>query len=81
MSNQLRRFQSQDEEYYFEKRKNILKKQNAEFVADNPYLFATRQETGDTLARVELFQIICDIPGYILECGSNTGNHLCFLPC
>ena len=76
MSNQLGRFQSQDEKSYFEKRKNILKKQNAEFVADNPYLFATRQETGDTLARVELFQKICDIPGYIVECGSNTGNHL-----
>ncbi|SVD43480.1 uncharacterized protein METZ01_LOCUS396334 [marine metagenome] len=76
MSNRLGRFQSQDEESYFEKRKNILKKQDAEFVADNPYLFATRQETGDTLARVELFQKICDIPGYIVECGSNTGNHL-----
>ena len=76
MSNQLRRFQSQEENSYFEKRKNILKKQDAEFFADNPYLFATRQETGDTLARVELFQKICDIPGYIVECGSNTGNHL-----
>ena len=76
MSNRLGRFQSQEEESYFEKRKNILKKQDAEFVADNPYLFATRQETGDTLARVELFQKICDIPGYIVECGSNTGNHL-----
>ena len=76
MSNRLGRFQSQEEESYFEKRKNILKKQDAEFVADNPYLFSTRQETGDTLARVELFQKICDIPGYIVECGSNTGNHL-----
>lgn len=76
MSNRLGRFQSQEEESYFEKRKNILKKQDAEFVADNPYLFTTRQETGDTLARVELFQKICDIPGYIVECGSNTGNHL-----
>ena len=76
MSNHLGRFQSKDEKSYFEKRKNLLKKQDTEFIADNPYLFATRQETGDTLARVELFQKICDIPGYIVECGSNNGNHL-----
>lgn len=76
MSNYLGRFQSKAEKSYFENRKIVLKEQNPEFVANNPFLFTTRQEMGDTLARVELFKKICDIPGYIIECGSNTGNHL-----
>ena len=53
-----------------------MKLQDPEFLANNPYLFATRLEIGDTLARIELFKKIFDIPGYIVECGSNTGNHL-----
>lgn len=76
MSNNLGRFQSKQEKLYFEKRKKALKLQDPEFLANNPYLFATRQEIGDTLARIELFKKIFDIPGYIVECGSNTGNHL-----
>ena len=65
-----------EEKIYFEKRRIVLNGQNPEFVANNPYLFTTRQETSDTLARVELFKKISDTPGYIVECGSNTGNHL-----
>jgi len=76
MSNYLGRFQSKDEKKYFAKRKKILNSQSPEFVANNPYLFTTRQEICDTLARIELFKKIGDIPGYIVECGSNTGNHL-----
>ena len=79
MSNYLGRFQSQTEKLYFEKRKKALSEQNSEFIANNPYLFATRQEIGDTLARVELFKKIVNVPGYIVECGSNTGNHLMLL--
>jgi hypothetical protein len=79
MSNYLGRFQSQTEKLYFEKRKKALSEQNSEFIANNPYLFATRQEIGDTLARFELFKKIVNVPGYIVECGSNTGNHLMLL--
>ena len=76
MSNNLGRFQSKAEKLYYEKRKNALSGIDLEFVANNPFLFATRQEISDTLARVELYKLISDIPGYIVECGSNTGNHL-----
>lgn len=76
MSNYLGRFRSANEKTYFLKRKKILKNISSDFVADNPFLFSTRQEISDTVARFKLFEQILDISGYIVECGSNNGNHL-----
>ncbi len=47
-----------------------------ELIAENPFLFSTRQGVSDSLARIELFMKLVNIPGYIVECGVNTGNHL-----
>ena len=62
MSNQLGRFQSQDEKSYFEKRKNILKKQTLLFLLSlflivscaNPNTSSKSDE--DTTAESEVFQ-------------------------
>jgi hypothetical protein len=76
MSNNLGRFRSGKEKEYFLRRKKILKSVSSNFVADNPFLFSTRQEVSDSIARFKLFDQILDISGYIVECGSNNGNHL-----
>ena len=76
MSNSLGRFRSTNEKVYFSKREKILKNISSDFVADNPFLFSTRQEVSDTIARFKLFEQVLDISGYIVECGSNNGNHL-----
>ena len=66
MSNNLGRFRSANEKTYFLKRKKILKNISSDFVADNPFLFSTRQEISDTVARFKLFEQILDISGYIV---------------
>ena len=76
MSNNLGRFRSNNEKEYFKLRSKLLKKSNSEFIANNPFLFVTRQEISDMLVRVKLFEKIKNIAGYIIECGSNNGNHL-----
>ena len=73
MSNNLGRFRSNSEKEYFKLRSKLLKKSNSEFIANNPFLFVTRQEISDMLVRVKLFEKIKNISGYIIECGSNNG--------
>ena len=77
MSNRLGRFHSEAEREFFVKRHKALADPaiTAELVADNPFLFMTRQEASDTLARLRLFDLISSVPGYIVECGVNRGNH------
>ncbi len=77
MSNRLGRFESKTEREFFARRRKILSDPTvtAEVVADNPFLFMTRQEASDMLARLRLFDLISDVPGYIVECGVNRGNH------
>lgn len=78
MGNYLRRYTSDKEENFFEERLNFLSSSaiSPELIAENPFLFSTRQGVSDSLARIELFLKIINIPGYIVECGVNTGNHL-----
>ena len=78
MGNYLRRYTSEKEESFFEARLNFLNSNLAspELIAENPFLFSSRQGVSDSLARIELFMKVSNIPGYIVECGVNTGNHL-----
>ena len=78
MGNYLRRYTSEKEESFFKERSNLLNSSliSPELIAENPFLFATRQGVSDSLARIELFMKLVNIPGYIVECGVNTGNHL-----
>lgn len=78
MGNYLRRYTSEKEEVFFKERLKFLNSNSSssELIAENPFLFSTRQGLSDSLARIELFNKLVNIPGYIVECGVNTGNHL-----
>jgi hypothetical protein len=76
MTNGLRRFLSMSEINFYNERERVLDGVSAIDVAESPMLFHTRQQLSDTVARIELFEMIQSVPGFIVECGVNTGNNL-----
>ena len=72
--NQLGRYISSLEKDYFSKREEFVNGISNVDIANNPFLFATRQSVTDYLVRIDLFNRIKDIPGHIVECGVNRGN-------
>jgi len=61
---------------YNEKRASVLSRVNAQYVADAPFVFANRIAVTAALSRIELFKMVQDIPGAIVECGVYKGNSL-----
>ncbi|MFJ3484418.1 TylF/MycF/NovP-related O-methyltransferase [Pseudomonas sp. NPDC090202] len=61
---------------YAEKRANLLKRVDSQYVADAPFVFANRIAVTAALSRIELFKMVQDIPGAIIECGVYKGNSL-----
>ena len=72
--NQLGRYTTSLEKDYFSKRVKFINSISNEEIANNPFLFATRQAVTDYLVRIELFERIKGISGHIVECGVNRGN-------
>ena len=72
----LGRFRPEREKQFVEKRKEVLSNYSSEFVADNPFLFSSRIIMQNMLVRIELFDMIQDVPGAIIECGVAHGNSL-----
>lgn len=72
--NQLGRFITASEKDYFEKRGRFVDSTDKIDIANNPFLFATRQSVTDYLVRIELFNRIKSVSGHIVECGVNRGN-------
>ena len=70
-----RRITEQEQQYYDERAK-LIASCPAEYLADAPFLFATRIQITSMLSRVELFKMVLDIPGAIVECGVYRGNSL-----
>jgi len=70
-----RRLTEQEKEYQEERRK-IISLCSSKYVADAPFLFASRILTTSMLSRIDLFRMIPDIPGAIVECGVYKGNSL-----
>src|ERR1700722_9865742 len=70
-----RRLTEQEQKYY-EGRSSLVGACTAEYIADAPFLFANRIQTASMLSRVELFKMVMDIPGAIIECGVYKGNSL-----
>lgn len=64
------------EEEYNEKRASVLKRVDSQYVADAPFVFANRIAVTAALSRIELFKMVQDIPGAIIECGVYKGNSL-----
>ncbi len=61
---------------YNEKRANVLSRVDSKYVADAPFVFANRIAVTAALSRIELFKMVQDIPGAIIECGVYKGNSL-----
>jgi hypothetical protein len=61
---------------YAEKRASVLKRVDSQYVADAPFVFANRIAVTAALSRIELFKMVQDIPGAIIECGVYKGNSL-----
>src|SRR5438270_13094292 len=67
---------TEQEQAYNRKRSELIARCKPEYAADAPFLFANRIQTASTLSRVELFKMVMDIPGAIIEFGVYTGNSL-----
>ncbi|MGO9933153.1 MAG: TylF/MycF/NovP-related O-methyltransferase [Steroidobacteraceae bacterium] len=70
-----RRITEQEQQYY-DQRSKLIAACPPEYIADTPFLFATRIQITSMLSRVELFKMVMDIPGAIVECGVYRGNSL-----
>ena len=70
-----RRITDQEERYYTE-RSRLISECSPEYIADAPFLFATRIQITSMLSRIELFKMVLEIPGAIIECGVYKGNSL-----
>jgi hypothetical protein len=71
-----RRRQTDHEREYHAQRSALIATCSSAYVADAPFLFATRIQVTSMLSRIELFKMIMDIPGAIVECGVFKGNTL-----
>jgi len=71
-----KRRQTGSEAEYNEKRADVLKRVDSQYVADAPFVFANRIAVTAALSRIELFKMVQDIPGAIIECGVYKGNSL-----
>ena len=70
----LGRFLTEEEKKYFSDRETFIEKSTRIDIANNPFLYATRQSVSDLLVRIELFDKIKNLSGHIIECGVNRGN-------
>jgi macrocin-O-methyltransferase TylF-like protien len=64
------------ERIYNEARSKLIESCSAEYIADAPFLFLNRIQAIQTVSRIELFKMVMDIPGAIVECGVYRGNAL-----
>jgi hypothetical protein len=60
---------TEQEQTYNEKRAELIARCKPEYIADAPFLFANRIQTASMLSRVELFKMVMDVPGAIIETG------------
>jgi hypothetical protein len=70
------RRRTEAEEQFFQQRTAALARTDAEYVASAPFVFADRITVTAALSRIELFKMVMDIPGAIIECGVYRGNSL-----
>lgn len=64
------------EQQFSRQRTAALERTDAAYVASAPFVFADRITVTAALSRIELFKMVMDIPGAIIECGVYRGNSL-----
>lgn len=67
---------TEQEKIYYQKRREIIDSCSPEYIAEAPFLFTDRIQVTQMLSRVELFKMVSDVPGAIIECGVHRGNSL-----
>jgi hypothetical protein len=67
---------TEQEQRYYEERSKLIASCPSDYIADAPFLFATRIQVTAMLSRIELFKMVMNIPGAIVECGVYRGNSL-----
>jgi len=72
----LGRYHTKKEKEYFSLRNKNLKTIDKEYLLNNPFVFANRQLVTEMLVRIELFKMITNVAGHIVECGVANGNNL-----
>jgi hypothetical protein len=61
---------------YYARRAEVLRHVDSAYVADAPFVFANRITVTAAMSRIELFKMVLDVPGAIIECGVYKGNSL-----
>lgn len=73
---QLGRYRSEVQMDRTIRRDEWLRNTPSGLVADNPFLYSSREQINEILCRIELFQKILNVSGAIVECGVAQGNGL-----
>ena len=69
-----------DQESVFNKtRSELINRTPKEFIANSPSVFSTRVGVQSLVTRYELYKLILDVPGDIIECGVYQGNSFTWL--
>ncbi|MDM3976550.1 TylF/MycF/NovP-related O-methyltransferase [Mycobacterium marseillense] len=64
------------EQQFNQRRNAALARTDSTYVASAPFVFANRVTVTAALSRIELFKMVMDVPGAIVECGVYRGNSL-----
>jgi len=64
---------------YYQKRTELISKCPQSYIADAPFLFASRIQVTQMVSRIKLFEMIREMPGSVIECGVYQGNSLLLL--
>lgn len=64
------------EQQFNQRRNAALARTDSAYVASAPFVFANRVTVTAALSRIELFKMVMDVPGAIVECGVYRGNSL-----
>ncbi|HTX59220.1 MAG TPA: TylF/MycF/NovP-related O-methyltransferase [Verrucomicrobiae bacterium] len=67
---------TEQEQRYYDELSQLTASCPPDYVAEAPFLFANRIQVTQLLSRIELFKMVMDVPGAIVECGVYRGNAL-----
>lgn len=67
------------EKIFNETRSELINCAPKEFIANSPSVFSTRVGVQSLVTRYELYKLILDVPGDIIECGVYQGNSFTWL--
>ncbi len=67
------------EQIFNDSRSELIRESPKEFIANSPSVFATRVGVQSLVTRYELYKMVLDIPGDIIECGVYQGNSFMWL--